>query len=156
LQAATGGTLLTTGTGTLFSSTVSGAGQLTNIGTLTLYNSTVGTALSNQSTLLALSTSAINGSLTTTTGSTLRLLGNNAGSTSTLTIANGFTNNGTIELVSQDAGYIENVIVTSGTLTNSSSGQINALAGTGGTRNMNAQLDNHGTITISQPTTIGQ
>jgi hypothetical protein len=156
LQAAAGGTLLTAGSGALVNSTVSGTGQLTNTGTLTLINATIGSALSNQGTLIALGTSAINGSLTTTSGSTLRVLGNNTGSTSTLTVASGFTNNGTIELVSQDSTYIDSLIVTSGTLTNSSNGQINSLVGTGGARNLNAQLDNHGTITISQPTTIGQ
>ena len=108
---------------------------LVNQGTVSLQGSTLNGAFNNQGTLVAASTisgdgaggsyyigaySTINGALTTGTGSTIRVQPN-----STLTVANGFTNNGLIELDRASTTYYGNnyelgatLTVSSGTLAN--------------------------------------
>jgi hypothetical protein len=141
---------------TLSSSTVNGPGTLTNtVGkTLVLLNSTLGATLPfiNQGTVLVHGTSAINGSYTSGTGSTLRMEGNGTQGNATLTVATGFMNNGTIELTNADASFQRNagLNVTAGTLQNPATRTIAALVGTmGGTRTLNAQLANQGTLSVA-------
>ena len=55
-------------------------------------------ALINQGTLIVNGNSIINGPLTASSGSIVRLLPDNTTAFAALTMANGFTNNGTIEL----------------------------------------------------------
>jgi VCBS repeat-containing protein len=93
---------------------------------------------------------------------TLRIEGNRPCSTcgiivGTLTAANGFTNSGTITLTSTGAaigagGNTTNLIVSSGTLTNSSTGVIEVLEGLGGTRTINADLVNDGAVNLNANT----
>jgi hypothetical protein len=136
---------------TLSSSTVNGPGTLTNTPgkTLTMTSSTVNAPLVNQGALVAQATSAITSSLTTAAGSTLRVQGSNA-SDAVLTVANSFTNSGTIELTSDGASRAATLTVISGTLTNAAGANLSALAGTGGSRTLNAQLDNQGTLRVAQ------
>src|SRR5262249_17765451 len=84
---------------TVQDSAVNGPGTLTNGATITLQRGTLGATLPviNQGLLLARGTSAINGTLTTAEGSTLRLAEDGAFA-GPLTIGSSFTNNGTIEL----------------------------------------------------------
>ena len=141
---------------TLAGATVNGAGSITNsVGqTLTLVASTINTPISNQGTLVASGTSAINGTLTTAVGSTLRV-GQVDGSQSTafLTVANGLTNNGAIELTNLTTfgAYGSQLTVNGGPLTNAAGATIVTLAGTlgGGSRLVNAIVDNQGAITTS-------
>ncbi|HMC11964.1 MAG TPA: hypothetical protein VKH44_11765, partial [Pirellulaceae bacterium] len=98
--------------------------------------------------------SAINGSFAIDAGSTLRV---QAGScfNSTLTVASGFTNQGLIELTNAGGcGTAATLNVASGTLTNAATGTISALAGDGGGRSLNAQLDNQGTINVGSGVTL--
>src|SRR5207249_319063 len=81
------------------------------------------------------------------------LLGNSTGG-ATLTVVNGFTNNGLIELRSTGAAASAILTVTNGTLTNAAGANISFLAGVGGGRTLNARLDNQGALTVGQPTTI--
>ena len=131
------------------SCTVSGAGAITSEGTLNLGTSTVAQAFTNAGTLVVTGASAQNGALTIAGGSVLRVVGN-AAANGQLTVANGFTNNATIELTSSGAATAATLAVTAGTLVNAPGGQITSLAGSGGGRNLTAQLDNQGTITVSQ------
>ena len=140
--------------------TINGAGPFTNAAgqTLTLVGSTINMPVDNQGTIIASGNTAINGALTTTAGSILRI-GQVDGSTSqaTLTVANGFSNLGAIELtVIFGAAYNAQLTVTSGTLTNAAGGTISALPGAaaGGARIIAAQLDNQGTVTVNTPLTI--
>ena len=95
---------------------------------------------------------SLTGALTMPAGATLRMEGNGTGGTGALTVANGFTNDGTIELASV-SGFSSSLMVTAGTLTNSAAGAINILTG-GGSRTITAQLDNQGTVTLAQALTL--
>src|SRR5688572_33363175 len=85
--------------------------------TLTLLNgSSIDAAIVNDGTIVPSGNVAFNGALTTAAGSFLRL-GAIPGTT-TLTVANGFTNHGLIELTNNTAGYSSTLAVTAGTLVN--------------------------------------
>ena len=87
--------------------------------------------------------------MTTTTGSTLRLQGSNSTGTANLTIATGFTNNGTIDLTTIVSTYTDALTVTSGTLTNAVGGTIQSSIGAGGTRTITAPVNNQGTLSVA-------
>jgi hypothetical protein len=89
---------------------------------------------------------ALNGALTAAPGSAVRVQSNGSIGPATLTVANGFTNNGVIELGQTVGGSTSTLVVSSGTLTNASGGSIIA-SGTGG-RTINAFTDNAGTISL--------
>jgi hypothetical protein len=94
-------TVISEGTLDLNRTTVDGSGILFNTGTVILTGSTMEAPLLNQGTLVALATSALNGSWINAGGSILRVLGGSVGD-ATLTVLNGFTNYGAIELISAD------------------------------------------------------
>ena len=149
-----------TGTLTLDTLTLGGSGTLTNSATVNLLGSTITTALSNQGLLLVKAEggeSTINGALTTNGSSTIRVRADGSVGAATLTVANSFTNNGAVELTAiNGSGNTATLNVASGTLTSAATGTIQSLAGTGGARNLNAQLDNQGVITVAQGLTINQ
>ena len=149
-----------TGTLTLDTLTLGGSGTLTNSATVNLLGSTITTALSNQGLLLVKAdggASAIDGTLTTNGNSTIRVRADGSVGAATLTVAGGFTNNGAVELTALNgSGNTATLNVTSGTLTSAAAGTIQSLAGTGGTRNLNAQINNQGLLTIAQGLTINQ
>jgi predicted RNA-binding protein len=72
----------------------------------------------------------------------------------TLTVSNGFANTSTIELTSIGSGSTSSLIVTNGTLLNSPSGVVLMSPGSGGSRNLDLQLDNQGLVTVNAPTTL--
>ncbi|MCC6652957.1 MAG: hypothetical protein IT348_17515, partial [Candidatus Eisenbacteria bacterium] len=137
------------------SCTVSGAGAITNDGTLTSTGTSVAQALANNGSLIVISASSQNGAFTSGAGSLLRVLGN-ASFNSALTVANGFTNNGAIELTSSGAATSATLTVTAGTLVNAAGATISSLVGSSGARNLNAKLDNQGTITVAQAMTTNK
>jgi len=141
---------------TLDSLTLEGTGTLTNAATLQLSADTINADLNNQGTLLVpTGVNTINGALTTATNSIIQVRGNGAVDSAALTVANGFTNNGVIELTAiNGAGNTAALNVSSGTLTNAASGSIQSLAGAGGSRILNAQVTNLGTLTVSQNLTM--
>ncbi|MGQ0722233.1 MAG: hypothetical protein ACT4PE_11790, partial [Candidatus Eiseniibacteriota bacterium] len=142
---------------TMSSSTVSGTGPLTNSGTFTLTGSTVNAPLNNEALLIIQGTSAVNGTLTIGVGSTLRVQGSNVVGGGALTVASGFTNNGTLELTSVSGSSSATLTVTNGTLVNASGQTIDVLVGTGSTgRTLAAQLDNQGTLSLGAPLTISK
>ena len=106
--------------------------------------------LVDQGTVVAEGSSAIDAPLTTAASSTLNVLGTNTGTT--LTVANGFTNNSVIELTSTGAplGYLT---ITIGTLTNAAGASIECLAARR-QRMLNASLDNQGTISVASGSTF--
>ncbi len=139
-------------------SSVVGTGTVVNAGTITLSGSSIALGLDNQGLLISSATSSITGALMTSVGSVLRIGAVDGSGTATLTVANGFTNNGAIELtVTFAAAYGAQLTVTSGTLVNAVGGTITTLDGTvgGGTRTIAAQLDNQGTLTVG-PGTAGR
>jgi hypothetical protein len=92
-------------------------------GTLQLDTATVqgpGGIMVTAGTLLARGADALNSQLTTTTASTIQVAASTAlgARDSTLTLASGFTNNGTIELKGYDQAPEAILTVTAGTLTN--------------------------------------
>ncbi len=113
---------------------------LINQGTLTIFSGTV----------------TLDGSLNNAASATLRLLPGGGGLTATLVVTNGFTNDGLIDLTSQSIAVDTTLSIPAGTLTNASDGTILASQGSGGNRILAAQLDNQGTITISEPLILNQ
>lgn len=114
--------------------------------------SNFGFGVINEGLLVAELTNTIGGSFSNGIGDTTVVLGNSLGS-ATLTISNGFSNYGTILLTSEvvDDVTTATVAVTSGTLTNSSTGVILTDGGssTGGERYLTAQVNNQGAIKSS-------
>jgi fibronectin-binding autotransporter adhesin len=139
---------------TLTTTSISGGSVTIPTGqTLTLLNGGLSdpVSIANGGTLLTLGSVALNGAVTLATGGTLRPRGQSTGSNSSLTIANGFTNNGLIELISADGGFSSTISVTNGTLTNAAGATIRSSVGAGGSRTITAQLDNAGTLDVDQP-----
>jgi hypothetical protein len=151
-----GGSVAAGATVTLTNSTLNGAGILASQGTLNLQNTTVNSGLSNLGLLVVRSNTTLNGSFTTGPVSTLRVEGDASCCSAFVTVANGFTNNGTIDLtaINGASGTSAALTVTNGSLTNAAGGHINSLPGTGGARTLTAQLANQGTVTVSAPLTI--
>jgi hypothetical protein len=145
----------TTGLVALLSS-ISGAGTITNDAakTLTLFGTTINAPLVNNGVLEATDDSFVNGSFTSGAGSTIRARGNSVGGASSITFANGFTNNGTIELTASDNAQNASIAVTTGTLTNAAGRTISLLAGTGGQRFIAASFANAGTMNVSAATSV--
>src|SRR5439155_9733480 len=127
-------------------------------GILSIGNSTLGGSgtltLSNQ--LTARGTDSFSNPFAASTGSILRVQGNTANGAATLTIANGFTANAQIQLPSTGGAFDATLNVTTGTLNIPAGTFVNALAGAGGNRNLNAQLANAGVINVSAPLTINK
>src|SRR5512143_3493773 len=151
-----GGSVAAGATLTLTNGTLNGAGILVSQGTLNLQNTTVNSGLSNLGLLVARSGTTLNGPFTTGPVSTLRVEGDASCCSAAVTVANGFTNNGTIDLtaINGASGTSAVLTVTNGSLTNAAGAHINSLPGTGGARTLTAQLANQGTLTVSQPLTI--
>lgn len=143
---------------TMIGSTLNGPGRLVNAAgvTTTIKSSNIGASseLVNQGTLIANANNATFGPVTLAAGSTLRVQSDGSVGTATFTM-NGINlvNDGTIELTSTVSTY-NSVLSVTGSLTNTATGAINALAGTGGTRTISATLVNQGAITVNAPLTI--
>jgi hypothetical protein len=145
-QVTTGGVL------NLSSAVISGI--VSNLGTVNLFNSSVN-GLQNRGLLVASGASTVGGTLLTFAGSTLRVQGTSGSGgpgngDAELTVANGFTNNGVIELTDVGSATSATLTVTTGTLINSATGAISSLVGGGGTRTINSQLSNQGTVGLDQ------
>ena len=127
-----------------------------NIGTgavLNLSNAQLGGTgrVTNGGTIVSSDSSTITNAVTTTSGSVIRL---GASGAATLVVANGFTNNGTIELTGSDAASRSRLVVPVNPLVNGPTGLINASIGGGGTREIDAVLDNRGVLNIAMPLTL--
>ena len=139
-------------TGFVFiSSTVNGPGSLTNAGAqfLNVQSSTLNLDLDNQGTLLVNGASSFAGALTTSSSSLIRVQGNGTYGLGTMSVANGFTNNGTIELTDTTSSYGATLNLPTGTLTNSPTGTVAAVLGANGARTLTAVLDNQGTVAVT-------
>jgi len=82
------------------------------------------------------------------------LIQSDGGNTATLTAAVGFKNHGVISLENVSSTGFSNLVVSSGKLTNESTGAINSNAGTGGFRTINADITNNGTINFNVSTSL--
>ena len=138
LTFSSGSTIGAQGAVLLSGCTLNGAGALVNEGLITINSGTT-----------------ISGPYTNSAGSTLRIQGT-AALNAAFTVANGFTNSGAIQLTSVAAATTATLTVTSGVLVNAPTGTISSLAGSGGTRTLNAQFDNQGTITVAQALTTNK
>jgi len=143
---------------TLTSSTWGGSGTLTIAPStaLTIAASTMNSPVDNQGALTVHGSTAFTAALSNAAAATLRLQGDGTYGASNMTVANGFTNNGAVVLTDTTSSYGAALNVTNGTLTNAASGTITTALGTGGTRSLNAQLDNRGTLTLDQPLTLNK
>jgi hypothetical protein len=126
-----------------------GAGTLTNFASLNVNSSTINVAVDNEAGVLAstaqFSSIIINNQaqrpFVNGPAATLRLLG-----VSSVTFANGFTNDGMVEVQSA-AHRSAPFVVASGTLVNAPDGTIRLLGGSTSSVMLNADLDNQGLIT---------
>src|SRR6185369_14053376 len=131
------------------SSTVSGPALLTNLGTMTVDNSTINTPLDNQGNLTLQHTTALNGALTQSGTMTIYSNGN-GGPQTFVTIADGFTNNGTLQFTGFSSGYAyTNSLTVNGTgaILNAPGKSILSVAppsGHSGTNTLQATLNNQG------------
>jgi uncharacterized repeat protein (TIGR01451 family) len=135
--------------------TINGPGTLINQAFLGLRSDTINAPLNNQGTLWAELNTAINGALTTAPSSSIHVRGLSGVGSATLTVANGFTNNGTIELLSNDQ-VPSNLAVTNGTLANSATGTINTSGDSSDDRELRAALDNQGIVNVTASMTINK
>ncbi len=115
-----------------------------------------GPGLEVQGRLIALAGVTVSAPITTTAGSAIEVRSSAIGSSTTMTVSNGFTNNGTIELTSYNAGYTTGLTVLNGTLVNASGGVIRSLAGSAGGRNLGAQLDNQGLLDVQHSMSLNR
>ncbi len=144
------------GTTVTFSSSTINATTVTEPGcTLQMTNSDHLGALTNNGVTEWIGSCAWSGNVTTGPGSVIRVLANASFNTA-VTAAAGFTNTANIELMASGAATAATLAVTSGTLTNAPTGVISSLAVSGGGRNLNAKLDNQGTITVAQNLTTNK
>jgi hypothetical protein len=138
---------------------INGPGTLTNAAgrTLTAQTTAISAPLVNQGLFVARGTTSLDGPVTAAATGTIQLQADAFCCTSTLNVATGFTNNGLIELTAINAGgTTASLNVASGTLVNAVGGTIAVLAGTGGARGLDAQIDNQGTLLVAQDVTLGK
>ncbi|MGE3817844.1 MAG: putative Ig domain-containing protein, partial [Isosphaeraceae bacterium] len=154
-------TLTNAGTLTVFNTTVNGPGTLTNAagGALMLANVAINAALANAGTVtVGASGGTLSGGLSNAAGAVLRVQPGSFpgwGGDATLTVAQGFTNAGAIDLTTSAGNSgTSRLAVTAGALVNA--GAITASAGGGGGRVLAAELDNRGSLTVSQPLTLAK
>jgi hypothetical protein len=149
--------LLDGGTLDLLNKDLDGSGTTTNGPTSSwtilgggLRKTVIHTALDNQGTLEVRGGVDLQGSFSNDAGAALRVVGDGTGTVNfqVLRVANGFTNDGLFEFSTTQPFYYVSLGVTSGTLTNAADGTIHALAGAGGSNQINAELDNEGTLTV--------
>ena len=132
---------------------------------LSLDNSSIATALDNSGSMYVYRSSFVNGALTTSSGSLVRIeaRGSSWGNySSTLSVANGFINNGAIELLQNDnngGAYVSTLsVANNGILVNSAGGRILSQTGnySRGSRVLTAILDNQGFVTVNYPLNINK
>jgi hypothetical protein len=96
-----------------------------------------------------------NSALTVAVGKTLRVVANSGViSTTRMFVANGLENRGIIELTSEGDSVRNLTLQVSGTLTNVAGGVIRVLEGNGGQRQIDANLDNRGTLLVMTNTAL--
>jgi len=139
----------------LLSSTLTGSGSLSNFRSISLNLSDIDLNFDNSGLINFYRSCNINGTFTTQTNSIIRLRSAYA-YVSRPTFANGFTNNGLIEYITTYSGAHGILDVTSGTLVNAPGGTIHAPSTGSGINNLNAPLDNQGTIILDRSITINK
>ncbi len=139
----------------LTNSAVAGAGAVLNQAAVSTYNSAIRTPLANRGLLVVTGSNVVEGALTTTPASLIRIQGDAACCNSGLTVSTGFTNSGAIELTSINGVATAGLGITTGTLVNAPGATITTLVATGGDRSLTAALDNQGTLTVNQPLSLG-
>lgn len=114
-----------------------------------LRQATIDAALFNDGLVWVSSSSALNGGLTTSPGSTLRIASDGSVITTVLSVPSSVVNAGTIELSATVSSY--NAILDLGvnTLTNAAGGLITIPSATGGSRSIVASVVNQGQLAIS-------
>jgi subtilisin family serine protease len=147
------GTLLIDGgTLDLGSKTLDGTGSTTVTAgnSWTLVHSTIHTGLDNQGTLETRAGVDLTSAFSNDSGATLRVVADGTGAIGglVLRLAGSFTNHGLIEMNTTQSNVIAALGLTTGTLTNAADGTIHTLAGAGGGNQLNAPVNNQGTITV--------
>src|SRR6185503_11723030 len=135
-------------------STVAGVGPLTNQGYMSLEDVTIHPALANNGRMTSSALVTLHGAFTMSVGSTYAVYGNGTCCAGHLVVDNGFTNNGTITLSSFNGSVKSRLLVNNGVLVNAAGAQIVLDPGSGGERELETSLENHGTIRADQPVRI--
>ncbi len=139
----------------LSTTTVNGPGRLINAAgrTLTLANGEINAPLDNRGEMKVQGVVRFNGPVNDTPGALLSVQSTVSVNTA-LTVANTLTNLGTIEILNVTGGGVATLNVTAGALVNETGATIRVLPGSGGTRQLNAQLDNRGSLDVEAPLTV--
>jgi hypothetical protein len=138
-------------------SEINGIGNITNNGFISAIVSTFNVDLANSDTLQLHGMSPFNNSLTTTENSFIHLYTNGSYITE-LALASDFTNNGFIKFDTYYYGYRSKLSLSSGTFTNSTTGEVLSAAGDGyyATHEISAPFQNDGILSLEQPLKLSQ
>jgi hypothetical protein len=151
-----GGTLNVAGTFSLSSGAfgLNGGALMGTAPVLTSATLSIGAGATATGVVVVQGSSTLSGDIAA--GQTIRVQGYDASASTTLTVANGFTNAGAVELTNASTATRSVFLtVNSGVLTNTGSISTATLAGAAiGSRILTAQLDNHGTFTVGAATTL--
>jgi hypothetical protein len=138
---------------TLSSAIVNGPGTLSNeVGrTLVSVSSTIAAPLVNDGLLRLRGSNAIDGGLTTSSTSTIRVEGDGTCCSATALVTTGLTNNGLVEITTVGGATSAELIVSGGALVNAADATLESAVGVGGTRTLTGAVNNQGTFLVSQP-----
>ena len=135
--------------------------SLINQGYLSVGGDTINGHVVNQDTASIGYWSMVNGSFENQAGAVLQLIGDLNNSSSTLTVDSALTNAGVMKLSTtfyNSRGFV--LTISNGAFTNTPTGVINAAVGTSTSTSLQhklyANLDNHGTFTLSAPTLLSK
>ncbi len=136
--------------------TVNGPASMINEGQTSLLGSTFHSPVENRGQFDTVIFNTINGPLTTTTTSVIRIAASIYGNAA-LTVSNGFTNHGLIDLTSASYSWgRSDLVVQSGGLTNSPTGTIRSSSGARNDgRFVEGSVVNHGTVDVQESLYIG-
>ncbi|MGH1362739.1 MAG: YCF48-related protein [Calditrichia bacterium] len=141
----------------LTTSQINGSGLLTNTGRMEFsYNNIIDADINNDGVIEVIRTFQFNnwnGNLTTQPGSVFRVDGRT--STSAMTFANGFTNNGLLELYATN-NHNASLAVTNGQIVNAAGATIRVDGNYNRVFTLNASVDNQGTIEVNRSATFNK
>jgi hypothetical protein len=142
----------------LTNKTLDGTGvvQNTPASTWSLPHTTFTPGLDNQGTLVVTSGTELKGDFLNEAGATLHVIGDATGTFhfEILWEDRGMTNDGTIELDATQPSVISSINTGAGVLVNQADGTIHSVVGAGGTRTIDGQLFNLGTVLTDGPLVV--
>ena len=138
----------------LITTTVAGAGSISNTGVVFLRSASIAIPMSNAGTLDVRGASSCTALLSQQFGSHAQILGDATDPEARLTLSQGLTNNGTITLTSDGNNRFSTLELLAGTLTNAAGALIDISSARGSSRNILAEVENYGRIQVGKSSII--